>query len=220
MKKLAKRFFWFLFIFILFIILYWLIALISKYIIVNKNFKSPKIGDGVEVFIVSNGVHTDIVVPSQHLLMNWNSFLGDTKSINSEYTAFGWGDKGFYLNTPNWGDLKFSTAFRAMFWKSATAMHVTYYPSKLKEKSSVKKIRISEEQYETLIHYIQKSFVLHSNKPLLIKDETYEGLPNSFFEAQGSYHFLKTCNEWTRMGLTESGIKTIFWSPFADGLMK
>lgn len=220
MKKLAKRFFWVLFFFIQFIIIYWLVAVISRYIVINKDFKSPQKGEGVDVFIASNGVHTDIVVPSQHSLINWNRFLGDAKSNESKYTAFGWGDKGFYLNTPNWGDLKFSTAFKAMFWKSATAMHVTYYPSELKEGSSVKKIRISEEQYKTLIRYIQESFILSNDKPLLIKDEVYEGLPNSFFEAQGSYHFLKTCNEWTRMGLAESGIKTIFWSPFADGLMK
>lgn len=41
------------------------------------------------------------------------------KSTDFNYIAFGWGDKGFYLDTPTWADLKFSTAFKAAFgWDS------------------------------------------------------------------------------------------------------
>lgn len=43
------------------------------------------------------------------------------------YLAIGWGDKGFYLNTPTWADLKFSTAFKAAFGLSKPAMHATFY---------------------------------------------------------------------------------------------
>ncbi len=220
MKKLVKRFFWVIFLLVLPIFLYWLIATISKYIVINRDFQSPSEGEGVTIFVVSNGVHTDIAVPTEHSLMNWHSFLNDEKSKDSEYTGFGWGDKGFYLNTPNWSDLKFSTAFKAMFWKSATAMHVTYSSKRLEEGEYVKKIVISEKQYKILIGYIKQSFILKNGQPMLIKDEAYPGVPNSFFEAQGSYHFLKTCNEWTRTGLAQSGVKTIFWSPFADCLVK
>lgn len=220
MKKLVRIFFLVIVAFIGFVFLYWFIALISRFIEINQSFESPKEGEGVEVFITSNGVHTDIVIPLEHSRKNWKIFLNDVNAKNAKYAGFGWGDKGFYLNTPNWADLKFSTAFYAMFWKSPTAMHVTYYPSKLKKSASVKKIIISEEQYKVLVHYIEQSFAMKNDKPMLLQGKSYDGYPNSFFEATGSYHFLKTCNEWTRMGLATSGVKTIFWSPFADGLMK
>ena len=54
-------------------------------------------------------------------------------------------------------------------------MHVTYYSAKLKKSASVKKIRISEEQYKVLVHYIEKSFALENNKPMLIEGESYSG---------------------------------------------
>lgn len=55
--------------------------------------------------------------------------FSQTKGKNTDfnYIAFGWGDKGFYLDTPTWADLKFSTAFKAAFWMGQSAMHTTYY---------------------------------------------------------------------------------------------
>ncbi|HOB24230.1 MAG TPA: DUF2459 domain-containing protein, partial [Kaistella sp.] len=41
-----------------------------------------------------------------------------SKRTDFKYLAIGWGDKGFYLDTPTWADLKFSTAFKAAFWLS------------------------------------------------------------------------------------------------------
>ena len=69
----------------------------------------------------------------------------------------GWGDKGFYLDTPSWADLKFSTAFKAVFGINTAAIHATYY-KELKENELCKKIEISKEQYKDLVAYIQKSF--------------------------------------------------------------
>jgi hypothetical protein len=54
------------------------------------------------------------------------------------YLAFGWGDKGFYLNTPEWADLKVSTALNAAFGLSSSAIHSTFY-KKLRENETCKK---------------------------------------------------------------------------------
>ncbi|MCP4521727.1 MAG: TIGR02117 family protein [Cytophagales bacterium] len=218
---ILKGFIYVLLSLVLVVLLYWVTAKLSEYIIVNKSFKEATSQDRVKIFVVSNGVHTDIAVPTNHEVCDWRPLLSDGKGLNSKYTAFGWGDKGFYLNTPTWSDLTFSTAFHAMFWKSETAMHVTYYSSLLNEESSsVKGIWITKEQYEKLTITIKNSFQLKDNKPILIHNQAYKGLPNAFYEAQGSYYFLKTCNEWTRQTLQTTGIKTVWWSPFASALIK
>ena len=49
-----------------------------------------------------------------------------SKDSTAEYLAFGWGDKGFYLDTPEWSDLKASTAFKAAFALGNSAMHTTF----------------------------------------------------------------------------------------------
>ena len=57
----------------------------------------------IEIFIKSNGVHTDIVLPTKNCFKDWTSQIKtqNTKLTDTlqPYLAFGWGDKGFYLNT-------------------------------------------------------------------------------------------------------------------------
>jgi len=80
----------------------------------------------------------------------------DTSTINTDlykYIAIGWGDKGFYLNTPTWDDLTVSTALKAAFGISGTAIHATYHREMI-ENELCKKISISKEQYRRLIAYI------------------------------------------------------------------
>jgi hypothetical protein len=59
----------------------------------------------VEIHILTNGVHTDLVLPFQNQYIDWSKFVSlvDTKSGNPSAlnVAFGWGDKGFYLQTIN-----------------------------------------------------------------------------------------------------------------------
>ena len=57
------------------------------------------------------------------------------------FVGLGWGDKGFYLETPTWADLKTSTALKAVSGYNTTAMHVTFY-KEMQEKGSKIKIKM------------------------------------------------------------------------------
>jgi uncharacterized protein (TIGR02117 family) len=111
----------------------------------------------IPIYIYTNGVHTDIVMPVKNDLQDWTAKIpfNNTKSKQTDYSyvGIGWGDKGFYLDTPTWADLKFSTAFKAAFWLSESAMHCTYY-KEMKEGSDCKKIMISRDQYQKLVQFI------------------------------------------------------------------
>ena len=71
----------------------------------------------VEIFILSNGVHTDIVMPASNAHLDWSTFFPTQNTWSKEngypFISLGWGDKGFYLETPTWADLKTSTALKA-----------------------------------------------------------------------------------------------------------
>ena len=62
------------------------------------------------------------------------------------------GDKGFYLDTPTWADLKFSTAFKAAFWLGNSAIHTTFYKEMKLE--DCKKLEMTSAQYQRLIKFI------------------------------------------------------------------
>ena len=129
------------------IVIYIIFGFLIPYIEVPaKVVQEPK---NITAYILTNGVHTDLVVPIKSAEIDWSKEIPIentiSKSTNFNYLSIGWGDKGFYLDTPTWADLKFSTAFKAAFWLNESAMHCTFY-EKITEGKDCKKIMITENQ--------------------------------------------------------------------------
>lgn len=107
-------------------------------------------GTDITAYILSNGVHTDIVVPVQTERMDWGKLVPyrNTKGQDSSaaWVGFGWGDKGFYLETPTWGDLTPRVAFNAVSGLGTSAMHATFH-HQLTESDDCKRITLSAAQY-------------------------------------------------------------------------
>ncbi len=192
---------------------YLLIALIGLIPVNNKFTPSP---DGVEIFLTSSAIHSDIIVPIVTETIDWREhlpascFSGDTRGAT--HAAIGWGDKGFYIGTPTWGDLKASTVINALLLPSDSCMHVTMmHVAQLG--SEARPLRISVKQYEQLAAHIQSSFLLNaSGKKILIEGAAY-GSDDAFFEAHGSYHCFNTCNCWTGAAMRSAGIRTGWFTP-------
>lgn len=177
--------------------------------------------DKIEIYLMNNGVHTDIVMPIRNAHIDWTNYFPfeNTKGNDStaNYFSIGWGDKGFYLETPSWSQLKFSTAFKAAFWLSSAAVHTTYYRELPKKQEKVK-IEISTKKYKKLISYIKKSLLLKKGKPVFIPTKAVYGSNDAFYEAVGSYSLFHTCNSWVNNGLKASDLKGSLWTPFASGI--
>ncbi len=203
---------------VLLIGVYLLVALLFTFIPANMFSKQPE--KGITVYLKSNGVHTDIVVPTENKFYNWSESIlpEDFGLISGETTwsSFGWGDKGFYLNTPNWSDLKVTTALDAVMpFFGESAMHVTLYDEEPTESAHTKKIILTEEQYLILCAYISKSFTRsETEKFILLEGYHYAHLHDNFYEAEGSYDLFTTCNTWTNSALKAAGVRTAFWAPF------
>lgn len=182
----------------------------------------------VTIYVRTNGTHTDIVMPKKINLpnsvvsYNWNNLVNDSlfKDVDSTYNyiAIGWGDKGFYLDTPEWKDLKVSTAFKAVFGLGSTAMHVTYYKTMEADGDHTKELMVSAMDYQNLITEITKSFKLENNTAQLIRHPAY-GSHDNYFEANGTYSLFKTCNVWTGNVLKKANITMGLWTPLQSGVM-
>ena len=177
----------------------------------------------VTIYIKSNGVHTDIVVPVKNDVHDWSKEIQfkDTigKDSSAPFLGFGWGDKGFYLETPTWADLKFSVAFKAAFGLGSSAMHATYH-EQIMETASCKKLTISKEQYVRLVAYIQSGFqVDENNHVVLIETDANYGDSDAFYEGVGKYSLFKTCNTWTNTALKSCGQKACWWTIFDDPIL-
>ncbi|WP_394337983.1 TIGR02117 family protein [Chryseobacterium daecheongense] len=178
----------------------------------------------IPIYIYTNGVHTDIVMPVKNDLQDWSSKIpfSNVRSGQTDYNyiGIGWGDKGFYLDTPTWADLKFSTAFKAAFWLSESAMHCTYYKT-MKEGSDCKMVMISRAQYKDLIQFVEAKFDKDQNGNfILIPTDAVYSDNDAFYDAKGKYSFLYTCNTWANDALKAAGQKAAFWTPSDFGIFQ
>ena len=178
--------------------------------------------DDLAIYIKTNGVHTDIVVPTKDEQIDWSRQIKfsdiEAKDTTFKYLGLGWGDKGFYLETPTWAELKASVAFKAATGLSTTAIHATYYKEMI-EDESCRKIEISKKQYSRLIEYISNSFQQDAEGHWInIKTNANYGKTDAFYEAKGSYSMFHTCNTWANNGLKYAGQKHCLWTPFDTGI--
>ncbi len=183
--------------------------------------QTPNISDSISIYILTNGVHTDIVTPIRNEQRDWTTdvLFANTQSKDStmNYTAFGWGDKGFYLDTPTWAELKYSTAFKAAFYLSTAAMHITFYKT-MNVGENCRKINISKQEYQQLITYIEKSFDHDVQGKIMNIPAHYYGQNDAFYEAEGRYSLFYTCNTWANNALKCCGQRACFWTPFDKGI--
>ncbi len=218
--KLFKNVFKYMLILLLAFIAYVILVTAIAYIPVHADFEQCT-ADCVDVYLRSNGVHTDLVLPVTSECKDWTIQLDSKKTkagkTGFKYVAIGWGDKGFYLDTPTWGDLTAKTAFNALFYLSSSAMHVTFY-SEMIEGESCKKISISKSEYLKIIAFMESSFKLaDSTDYILIPDASY-GKNDLFYEAKGRYSLFYTCNTWTNNCLKAAGMKACLWTLFDKGI--
>ena len=220
MKKLLKYTGYTLLTLITFILLYLGCAWAFSHISVQAERNAQK---DITIYLKSNGVHTDVVLPVKTTYKDWSEIIlyknARCADTSLKYIAFGWGDKGFYLKTPTWSDLKASTVFKAAFGLSSAAMHTNFYDN-LKEGKRCIRLQISKEQYLRLITYIEKSLLTDvSGKPITIGANARYNDHDAFYEAKGSYNLFHTCNTWTNDALKTSGQKACWWTPFDKGII-
>jgi len=184
---------------------------------VNSNYNSD---NELDIYIKSNGVHLDIILPLRNEIKDWTTDIWIDSSIihTTIFISFGWGDKEFYINTPEWSDLTLNTAVKAMFFKGPSAMHIDYY-KELETSNTCKVISINEEEYEAIVNFIESSFKKDScGNKTQIPGVHYNSF-DCFYEAVNSYNLFFTCNTWTNKCLKKSGLRASLWTPFDKGTL-
>lgn len=218
--KILKKMLNYLLIFFGLVVIYVLIATGVSFLPVNEDQSEFKNKD-YSIYILTNGVHTDLVLPYYNEIYDWRAFLDPSitpgKKTTSEWVSFGWGDKGFYLQTPEWKDLKVSVAFKAAFGLSESAMHVTYY-DKLNSNTDCVEIKVNKEQYLQLCLFIKDRFDLVNNQFVLINTDQNYGLNDVFYEAKGKYSLFYTCNTWANNGLKAARLKASVFTLWDKGI--
>lgn len=218
--KTLKKIVGYLLLVVGFLVIYLILATGAAYIPLNKDQSEYK-DQNLSIYILTNGVHTDIVVPYFNEVYDWRTYLNSKltpgKRTSAQWVGFGWGDKGFYLQTPEWKDLKASVAFNAAFGLSESAMHVTYH-DKLVTGDDCIEIKLNKEQYQRLCKYILNRFDIENNKLVLIETDQNYSLNDVFYEAKGKYSLFYSCNTWANNVLKSADLKACLFTLWDKGI--
>jgi uncharacterized protein (TIGR02117 family) len=204
-------------------VLYLSLALLLGLIPVNRDFRPPAQG-GVTIYLRTNGVHADLVLPAA-APFDWRAqfpldSVVDRRRVTVpdalNWIAFGWGDRGFYVHTPTWSDLRFGTAAVALLGLGSGAMHVEYLARP--QDYHVQRVDLQPQQYDALTAALQSGFARDANGRLHRIDAPGYFATDAFYEGTGRYTLWLTCNEWIRRALASAGVRTAVWAPFDEAL--
>jgi uncharacterized protein (TIGR02117 family) len=202
-------------------LLYFAAALFLGLVPANVSFRQP--AEGITIYVRSNGVHTDIVMPKFNAEMDWRPYadpahLRDPRWGQADHVAIGYGNREFYLNTPTWADLSLGTAFRAMLGGGTTLLHVEHI-DRPRTEAMQRPIRLAPDQYRRLVGFIRERFKLGPDgRPIPVPDGGY-GSYDAFYEANGGFSAILNCNEWTGRALRTAGVRMGLWTPMEQSVM-
>lgn len=203
---------------VIYFIIYWCLSRIPV-----DGYRKTANNPHITVYLTSNGVHSDFVVPIRNKEFDWGKKLHLSNTFKQDSTrnwiAIGWGDKNFFLKTKNWGDLTVGTALNAVLGLGTGAVHVVQINKPDAKKPDVVKLVLSTFEYEQLCKYIDESLLKKNGKLSRVKNHPYSKY-DFFFDSNSSYSMIYTCNSWTNTGLKRSYQKACLWTPFKDGIFQ
>ena len=195
---------------------YFIAALILSFIPVNRDFQSTP--GGTEVFVCSNGVHTDFVLPVTTPVVDWSrqfpvqDFVGPVTGF--DHIGIGWGNLDFYRSAPRWSDFRIGTALRALLGFGPSALHVQYRPEP-GPSERCGRLTLDDAHYRALADYVDGSLLSSAAGDAAIPAASGYGATDAFYTAVGRFSLFKSCNVWVGQGLKAAGLPSGIWTPFA-----
>jgi uncharacterized protein (TIGR02117 family) len=193
------------------LLLYWTVAAAVMFVPVHRNFQQA--ADGIEIFISSNGIHVDLILPVATTAMDWRR-AGLVTYPATTHLALGWGQRDFYLKTRTWADFSLATGVKAVMWRPDTLVHVLELAAPPR---GAVRLSLSREQYGRLVRYVRASFAGQAVRR--VPGAGY-GRYDNFYEGAGTYNPFMTCNEWVNRALAVAGVRAALWSPLPYGVMR
>lgn len=154
------------------------------------------------VSVVSHGWHTGFVIPARDIKVLLPDL--DRRFTHARYIEFGWGDKGFYQAM----EITSGLTIRAIFWPTESVVHAVgledsaenHFPD-----SKVEQLCFDSREYSLLLTFIADSFHKGTQGNIVPLRKGIYG-DSQFYEGNGNYYLMNTCNKWTAKGLKSAGV--------------
>lgn len=156
------------------------------------------------IFAVGHGWHVGLVLPAKPLEEKIPELK--LRFPQANYLELGWGDKGFYQAQ----EITTGLTLRAMFWSSGAVIHAVALPPSSDPPfdyftaSDIVELCVSDRELAALNEFVSQSFRRDAAHHAIKMKEGIYG-DSQFYEGEGRYHFMNTCNKWVAKGLATMG---------------
>jgi hypothetical protein len=175
---------------------YYMCCLVLPLIHVNNEYLYKN--KGVLIFVAGDGLHSEIIVPVQNEVTNWQTSFNKTNR--------------------RWDDMNYLSAFAQLCGFGKSIIHVSYENEYPFNRNFIRKIHIGTEQYARLTDFIKGSFVQNNGELLTPLSVSGNYKKEVIYEAQKEFSFFHTCNTWTNNALKSIGFKTGRWTALEGGI--
>ncbi len=178
----------------------------------------PAQTDGVPVYVLNNGFHTDIALPADMVMTRGGLLAAAARRSGADTSAgkwlvYGWGDAGFFTAR----GLSVSRAFdglRALFKPGNPSVirvfGVSTSPDQAYSKKIASRTQLTPRGFEAMAQHMEASFVARNGAPVVASLPT----DDVFFASREHFSILRVCNNWTADQLSAAGLPT---APMLDG---
>jgi uncharacterized protein (TIGR02117 family) len=154
------------------------------------------------IYVVNHGWHTGIVVPAGKIQSKLPQLR--ERFANTAYIEFGWGDNLFYPAK----ETTTALTLRALFWPTRSVIHAVAVGEKVAlffPGCQVEKLCLDGNGYSLLIRFITNSFYKNKKNDIVTLNDGIYG-NSQFYQGDGLFYFMNTCNVWTAKGLQSAGL--------------
>ena len=154
------------------------------------------------IYLIAHDWHTGFVLPAHDIYLRLPDL--ETRFPQADYLEFGWGDRQYFQSENS----ALAAKLCAVLIPGASTMHVVAMPEVSAPHTDAEPIiplLLSASAYQALIDFLVKSFYQTPEGNLV--QQIHGRYANSqFYQANGLYHLLNTCNKWTATGLRAASI--------------
>ena len=199
--------------------IYLLAALIGSVVPANNGWKESE--TGIPIYVETNDIHVSLIVPVNAAGENLGDYirpehLSDARLYGTHF-KIGWGHKAVYRNAQTWSDIRSGDIVSAIFGSNETTLHI-YHLINPQPAPYRKIFKVRPAEYRAIIRQIRATFQMGADGRT-VAYPAY-GPNNLFYDANGHYSAVNTCNNWTSTILRNAGIKVGIWTPMAGGIMR
>jgi uncharacterized protein (TIGR02117 family) len=154
------------------------------------------------IYVVRQGLHTGFVVPASTIQSQLPQLY--ERFADTPYLEFGWGDRGYYQAE----EITSGLTVRAIFWPSESVVHAVAIPERPDIHFSDNELEVlclDGAQYSLLIGFIEHSFFKDNDGNIIESKDGADG-DSQFYQGEGHYYLMNTCNSWTARGLKSAGL--------------